>query len=683
MTTAKNETDPPAFLKGKGETIALVRDLDWSANPLGPISQWPVSLRTIVSLLLHSAFPSLLFWGEELICFYNDAFIPSLGVNGKHPSIGKKGSEMWADIWPTIFPLMQKVLTTGEAIWFEDALVPFYRNGRTEDIYWTFSYSPAYNDQGETNGVFVTCFETTEKIAAFRNLEENRNELAFAIDAAELATWDYNPLTNKFAGNNRLREWFGLPSTEEIILDTALDNIRADLRPAVVAAITRAIDPALRERYDIEYTIVNPSTGESRDVRAKGKAYFDEGRAIRFNGTLQDITEQKIAEQREGFARRLIEENERSFRNTILRAPLAICILKGRDFIVDIANDRMFELWGKSADTMLHKPMFEGIPEARNQGFEQLLEQVYTTGESYSAQNIPVQLNRNGEISHEYVDFLFEVQQDTNGSTVGILAVAILVTPQVTALRHIEEIVAIRTADLAAANQHLQRSNAELSQYAHITSHDLQEPIRKAGIFTTMLKNSLGELSPANETYFEKISNSHRRILSLIKDILNYSEIGAHAPVFEPVDLQEIVDEVLNDYELQISQKNATLTAKGLPVLVAQPLQMVQLFSNLISNALKFARQDVQPAISITGWKEGGSLHITVADNGIGFDQKYAGQIFNIFQRLHRQADYSGNGIGLALVRKIMENHQGTITVSSQTGVGTTFHLEFPFLAVS
>lgn len=165
------------FLSGGGEMGELTRTYDWSKTSLSTPDKWPKALCTTLGIVLHSAFPMFLFWGDELVCFYNDAFRPSLGENGKHPAIGKKGTEVWADIWDIIGPLLKQVMSTGEPVWFEDRLVPFYRNGRTEDIYWTFSYSPAYGDNGDINGALVTCTETTEKVLGVQRIEESRMEL--------------------------------------------------------------------------------------------------------------------------------------------------------------------------------------------------------------------------------------------------------------------------------------------------------------------------------------------------------------------------------------------------------------------------------------------------------------------------------------------------------------------------
>ena len=165
------------FLSGGGEMGRLTREYDWSRTSIGRIDQWPKSLQMTLGILLHSAFPMFLFWGKDLICFYNDAYRPSLGEHGKHPAVGKKGKEVWPEIWGFIGPLIEKVMTTGEPVWFEDQLVPIFRNGKIEDVWWTFSYSAVYGDDETISGVFVTCTETTQKVLIHEKLVENESQL--------------------------------------------------------------------------------------------------------------------------------------------------------------------------------------------------------------------------------------------------------------------------------------------------------------------------------------------------------------------------------------------------------------------------------------------------------------------------------------------------------------------------
>ena len=278
----------------------LTRNFDWSKTILGEPEIWPQSLLTLLNLLLNSKFPMFLWWSPELIQFYNDAYRPSLGENGKHPTaLGQRGRECWPEIWPVIKPLIDQVLTTGESVWSEDQLIPIYRNNQLEDVYWTFSYSAVRNDVGEIAGVMVICNETTGKIKALQTLQEAKNELEFAVEAADLGTWDLNPLTNKFLGNDRLKSWFGLSSNDDINLGDAINIIVEEDRERVATAIKRAVEKGSDGNYNIVYSIKTPGSGFKRVVEAIGKAQFDnDGNAYRFNGILLDVTEEHQVQQR-------------------------------------------------------------------------------------------------------------------------------------------------------------------------------------------------------------------------------------------------------------------------------------------------------------------------------------------------------------------------------------------------
>lgn len=149
----------------------LLAKLDWAATPLGPRSEWQASLRATIANMLHTRQPMLLFWGPELIQFYNDSFVPSFG-HGKHPAaFGQRARECWADAWPVIGAQIEAVMTRGEPAWFEDALVPIFRNGRMEEVFWTYSYSPAFDDDEQIRGTLVIVTEMTGRVLATRRLE--------------------------------------------------------------------------------------------------------------------------------------------------------------------------------------------------------------------------------------------------------------------------------------------------------------------------------------------------------------------------------------------------------------------------------------------------------------------------------------------------------------------------------
>jgi PAS domain S-box-containing protein len=293
------DIDNQFYLQNGGESAEIIKNTDWAATSLGTPDKWPESLKNTLATLLSSKFPMFLWWGDDLIQFYNDSYRPSMGNEGKHPkAMGQKAVECWPEIWYFIYPLITKVLTTGEGIWYDDLLLPIYRNGKLEDVYWTFSYSPIRDDDRQIKGVLVVCNETTEKVFYNQKLKESKEELEFAINAAEFGTFDLNPATNKFSANSRLKKWFGLKAEDEILLSNATAAIVESDRQRVTEAIYKALRYESGGKYDIEYTIIHPRTKIERTVHALGKAWFDDTHtAYRLNGTLQDITAHKKAEE--------------------------------------------------------------------------------------------------------------------------------------------------------------------------------------------------------------------------------------------------------------------------------------------------------------------------------------------------------------------------------------------------
>ncbi len=413
------------FLSGGGEMGRLMRSKDWSATAIGMPGKWPQSLRTTLSIILNSKFPMFLFWGPELICFYNDAYRPSLGENGKHPGIlGMKGEDAWGEIWHIIKPLIDQVLAGGEASWSEDQLIPIYRNGKIEAVYWTFSYSPVNDESGKPAGVFVTCSETTDKVNILKEISENKNQLQFAIDAAELGTWDLNPVTKKFTGNTRLKEWFGLQPAEEIELSLATTVIAEQDRERVKDAIEKALQFSSGGYYDVEYSIIHPHTKVERIVRAKGRAKFNTHKiAYRFNGTLQDITSRSIA-------KRKTEESEKRFRNIVKQAPLGITIFRGLDFMVEMANESYLNIIDRKEADFVGRRLFDSLPEVK-EAVEPLLKDVLKTGRPYFGTEFPVYINRYGKKELSYFNFVYHPLREDNGDIGGIIVVASDITASV------------------------------------------------------------------------------------------------------------------------------------------------------------------------------------------------------------------------------------------------------------
>jgi PAS domain S-box-containing protein len=901
-----------AFLQGGGEMGALIRHFDWASTPVGAPEQWPQSLRTTVSNLLRSKFPMFLWWGDEMIQFYNDAYRPSLGNDGKHPTaLGQQAHESWPEAWHIIHPVLDRVRETGEANWMKDQLVPIYRNGKVEDVYWTYSYSPVLDEEGNHAGILAICSETTENVLSFKRLAEGEDSLLFAIEAAELGTWDYNPLTNTFSGNHRLKSWFGLSMDDNINLDLAIDVIDANDRQRVRNAIEKALQYKSGGSYDIEYRIIHPFYQRERVVRAKGRAWFGtDNQCYRFNGTLQDVTEQSLAWQS-------AEESAQQVRAIIESAPFPIGVYIGREMRITMVNQSIIDVWGKDR-SVVGKTYAEVLPELETQAIYEQLDQVFTTGISFHARHQRVDLqiggqlrtfyfnysftplfNTNGQVygvmntaaditdlieakqkaeqseqrflnlirsssvgmvvllgekmivsvvneayaglighpvqemlqqplftiipdqesrfrpllegvlhtgepvylydmpyNEGYLNIIYQPYKETDGRIAGVMALCQDVTKQVLAQTKIKEAeerakLAIAAAELGTfdvdlttneiftsarmdeifeipssqerANyiealhpddlvkrekayevsfktglleyearlirkngqlrwlrfkgqiffddnntptklagvvqditdeqlfaqeltrqvkertMELERSNEELQQFAHVASHDLKEPVRKILMFSNRLQTDFEEQLPgkANE-YTKKIERAAQRLYSMIEGVLLYSSLSAADMAAEPVDLNVLLTAIQEDLELVILKKGAVIQSDELPVIEGAQVLLYQLFYNLINNSLKFSRPEITPVISIRSTTKQSFVVITITDNGIGFDQAFARNIFETFTRLHSKDQYEGTGLGLALCKKIVEKHGGTIEAEGSKGQGAKFTIHLP-----
>jgi signal transduction histidine kinase len=227
----------------------------------------------------------------------------------------------------------------------------------------------------------------------------------------------------------------------------------------------------------------------------------------------------------------------------------------------------------------------------------------------------------------------------------------------------------------------LSRSNAELEQFASIASHDLQEPLRKVQTFAAQLRATEHErLSEEGQDFLRRMSDAAGRMRSLIDDLLMFSRVSTKGRPFVPVDLGEVVLQVLVDLELSIEESGAQVTIGALPTVEADPVQMRQLMQNLLGNGLKFRREDVAPELRVSAQVTEHVAELTIADNGIGFDRQYASRIFRAFERLNGARAYPGTGIGLALCRKIVERHHGSIDAEGETGRGATFTVKLPLV---
>jgi PAS domain S-box-containing protein len=765
------------------------------------INSEPIAVPDINVYFQHLSVPFAIIKGADLnFIFANEQFHQLLSLK---QITGKKVGDIFSDR-PSYLKRLGNVISDGNSF--------HYRQPACDNAFQYFDllHLPLKNKDGIIDGVMIIGKEVKEiesnkdnqNALRFRNIVQNSSDAIVILLGDDLILDVANDAVLKLWRVNK--DAIGRP-----LLEILPEMKEQGFHELLIDVYKNGVS-----HYGHETAVFFKKPDDSLDIRYFNfvyQPYREENGMI--TGVLvmaSDVTEKILV-------KRQLEKSQTNFRNMILQAPVAMCVLRGPDHVVEIANDLMLELWGKVPKEILNKQILEVLPEVKGQGFDILLHDVYTQRQRFQASEMPVKLSRNGTIETLYINFVYEPYYEGDGTTSGIIAVAIDVTDHVLSRRRVEyteenarlaiesaglgayeinlqtnemftsprfnEIWGVdepttdrskfasvihpddlpardeahkksvktgnlhyearvilgdgscrwvrikgkvlydaeqtpvrllgviqditeqrqfadelakkveeRTKELKEANQLLQQTNEQLEQFAYVTSHDLQEPLRKIKFYANYILDS-GELSESNKKYVERINSSAQRMSGLIKSLLEYSRISQKSQHFESVDLNAIVAEVINDFELLIQQKQAIIHIDKLSVVEAIPLQMNQLFFNLIGNALKFTRRNVTPVVRINSLKVSDKrkkdfsqldqsreyVEIQITDNGIGFNEEYADRIFTIFQRLNESSTYGGYGIGLALCKKIIANHSGSIYAKSKTGEGASFIFILPY----
>jgi PAS domain S-box-containing protein len=379
--------------------------------------------------------------------------------------------------------------------------------------------------------------------------------------------------------------------------------------------------------------------------------------------------EQKVNERTEELKKANTELKLKSdLEENIINSSIDIIAVLNKNYEYVVLNKYGCEAFGVQKQDIIGKNIIEVFPQLENSQMYETLQRAFKKREVLHMQSYK------SKISDRVMENFFIPLFDNNDEVYQVLVVGHDITDINEAHNKLKEL-----------NKELEKSNTDLEQFAFVASHDLQEPLRKIQTFSQILEQNLDN-KETSKKYLAKIATSAERMTNLIKAVLNYSRLSNEKGLVEMVDLNEIIANIENDYELTIAEKGARIIHDKLPVIFGNPLQLNQLMLNLVGNSLKFSTK--QPVITIsTSYKtedlpnvsdNDDFVELTFKDNGIGFDQLYADKIFTVFQRLHNKQEYPGTGIGLALCKKIVDNHNGSISVVSTTGEGTTFTIKLP-----
>ncbi len=661
--------------------------------------------------MLNTGLPMLVLWGPDLICLYNDYVIPSLDPATQHPAIGKPSAQIWTQAWPVVGPLLEGVLQSGAPVTFQDVPMLFYRQGNTEEVFWTFCYSPIMTEDGRIEGILATCLETTQGVRARQQLEQNQQKL--------LASFNESPVGIAIINREQLTFRMANPFYGHLVGRTPDEIVGKPLLAALPELAGQGFDQSLQAVIDTgkpfiaNEVAINIVRNNQLETIYVDLTYQPQREADnRISGALivaVDVTQQVKARQK-------IEESEASLQAAVELAELGTWHI---DTVTGITtySERLQSWLGvedalSRADVSLRiHPRDQAqirlaMEKALEKGSSGLFDEVYTITNAITGQN---------RIIHASGQTLF----DTDGSPLSISGTAQDVTIQQQLQLALENEVQTRTEELAAINEELRatndrlgttndaltestallvRSNENLQKFAYVASHDLQEPLRKIQQFGDLLERQYADSTGEQLDYLQRMQAAASRMSMLIKDLLNFSRIATRRDESKALSLSDVLDRVLTVLELVIAETNAQIEVDPLPQIKGDPSQLSQLFQNLLSNALKFSRVDLSgrpsiPQIAIRyklvdatdlplSVKPGRFTtqyhYVAVADNGIGFDERYLDRIFQVFQRLHGKMEFAGTGIGLSIVEKIVINHGGAITASSRPGEGATFHVYFP-----
>ncbi len=526
---------------------SLVAKFDWSSTPLGDAKYWPASLKTIVGTVLASNHPMLLWWGPELIQFYNDAYRRTLGPE-RHPSaLGQPGEDCWQEVWPIVGPQIESILAGGPATFHENTLVALTRNGAREDVWWNYGFSPIPGETG-VDGVLVVCTDVT---------------------AIHLATQEQARLNARLSAEVAQREY----------------------------------------QYDRQKTMFQ-------------------------------------------------------------QAPGFMCILRGPKHVFEFANDAYLRLVGERE--LVGRPMDKVIPEAYGQGFTELLDQVYASGEPYSAHGLGIELRikPGAPPVRRILDFVYQPIIEADGTVSGIFVQGNDVTER------------------KGAEDELVAANLRKDEFLAMLAHELRNPLAPISSAAQLLKMPSPDSSTVRMAG-EVIHRQVKHMSSLVADLLDASRLARGQVTLNlgRVDVAVVLAEAMEQAAPLIKSRGHRIdsTQSGPSAHVSgDHKRLVQVVANLLSNAAKFTLPGGAVSIDLRIDESTDQVALTFRDSGIGIDAELLPRIFERFSQGVRSSDRTegGLGIGLSLVRDIVHLHSGSVSAASKgPGRGSVFTVLLPRVA--
>lgn len=627
------------------EMARLIDRKDWSHHPLGKMESWPPLLRGLLNTILGNRFPMLIYWGPELYCFYNDAFRPSLGNDGKHPGIlGATANEAFAEAWGTMQPRFGRVLSTGESFWHEDELVPILRNGRIEDVYWT--YSPAKDGSGQVVGILVTCLETTEKVAALAQSRSNEDLIRSIVHQAPVAVAVFNgPDHVVEIANERALEIWGRERNAvegrpilEVLPELKEQGFGKFLGDALAGIPYYATELPVHFQHDLE-TVTAYLNFTFEPLVGPDGAY----EAVMAVGS--DVTETVLAKQR-------AESGEARFR--LLADSMPQFVWTGKpDGELNYFNQAVSDYSGIPASELNAQGWLEIVHPDEREANMRMWTEAITSGK----------------------DFLFEHRfRRKDGEYRWQLSRA-------RPLRDKEGKIHLwvgTSTDIQTMKEQEQEKNFLIG----MAGHEMRNPLSTLRSCVDLLQiEGKDDMETEQRHILDMMGRQLEKLTRLLSDLVDVSTLKqgtleldlSHFNVTEVV--RNVVDEMRRNHPDRIFNMEGCAQA---PV-HADRYRIAQVLGNLLGNAVKYSAKGKEVGVACELGPD--TVLISVADHGVGVPKSEQELIFQRFYRVknkERATHIDGFGIGLYLVADIVKRHGGQMAVESEEGKGSIFSFTLP-----
>lgn len=632
------------------------------------------------NLVTQSQFAKAIFKGQDLIISIANESMLSIWRRSLNEVVGRPLYEVFPELNNQKFPaLLRQVYESGIVYRENEAIVFVDGPGGIREHYLDFQYAPMFEVDGTVSGIMVSVNDVTDKVRLRQQIAEAAERLSLATDGTRLATWDLNLETGEIIYSGRLATIFGYDETATVSHRELRDQVHPEDRHSIVE---KAFEAALLSgTYYYEARIIHQD-GSIHWIRTHGKILFSEGNVPqRMLGTMMDITDQKESEL-------ALITSEGKFRTLADSMPQFVwtCDEQGN---LNYFNRSMTDYLGLASTQIDREGWLQMVhPDDREDHWERWQKSVQAGTEFVCEHRLK-------RIDGEYRWYQSRaIPQSSPGSSsiVTWVGTSSDIHDSRLFIDQLESKVQQRTQELMVANNELVRTNMELAQFAYVASHDLQEPLRKIQTFAVRIQETeMQNLSERGQDYFHRMQAASMRMQQLIVDLLAFSKANVAEKHLEITDLNQLFRNVREQLSDVILAKNAVINSDKLPVRPVIVYQFEQLFMNLITNALKFVSPGRAALIEVRSGEVAGAAiplpeaepgrlyqYIAFADNGIGFDPQYKHRIFQLFQRLHNRTTYEGTGIGLAICKKIVENHKGLIDAVGKPDVGSTFIIYLP-----